>query len=183
LVNLLKTLWKGLTKPFHYGKLSPETNPTNKGNSMTENIETQAPFNFEQANYSDLLTEAKRLNGLVADLNGEVTSLQNKAMYTERAFANRERQHQDAKSILTTLIEENEIDNEEAVKELVQIFGIEIMREVEFTVTLEISGTVEIPMGTELDEYSFNVDSFSYDGQDVNFSQDNLEISDWNFTE
>jgi hypothetical protein len=176
LVNLLKTLWKGLTKPFHYGKLSPETNPTNKGNSMTENIETQAPFNFEQANYSDLLTEAKRLND-------EVVSLKNKAMYVERAFANRERQHTDAKSILTTLIEENEIDNEEAVKELVQIFGIEIMREVEFTVTLEISGTVEIPMGTELDEYSFNVDSFSYDGQDVNFSQDNLEISDWNFTE
>jgi hypothetical protein len=176
LVNLLKTLWKGLTKPFHYGKLSPETNPTNKGNSMTENIETQAPFNFEQANYSDLLTEAKRLND-------EVVSLKNKAMYVERAFANRERQYTDAKSILTTLIEENEIDNEEAVKELVQIFGIEIMREVEFTVTLEISGTVEIPMGTELDEYSFNVDSFSYDGQDVNFSQDNLEISDWNFTE
>jgi hypothetical protein len=176
LVNLLKTLWKGLTKPFHYGKLRPETNPTNKGNSMTENIETQAPFNFEQANYSDLLTEAKRLND-------EVVSLKNKAMYVERAFANRERQYTDAKSILTTLIEENEIDNEEAVKELVQIFGIEIMREVEFTVTLEISGTVEIPMGTELDEYSFNVDSFSYDGQDVNFSQDNLEISDWNFTE
>jgi hypothetical protein len=176
LVNLLKTLWKGLTKPFHYGKVSPEINPTNKGNSMTENIETQAPFNFEQANYSDLLTEAKRLND-------EVVSLKNKAMYVERAFANRERQHTDAKSILTALIEENEIDNEEAVKELVQIFGIEIMREVEFTVTLEISGTVEIPMGTELDEYSFNVDSFSYDGQDVNFSQDNLEISDWNFTE
>lgn len=133
-------------------------------------------FNFEQASYTDLLAEAKRLNE-------QVVSLQNKALYTERAFANRERQHQEAKSIITSLIEENEIDNEEAIKELVYIFGIEIMREVQFTITLEISGTTEIPLGSELDEYSFNVDSMSYNGQDVDFSQDNLEITDWNFTE
>lgn len=145
----------------------------------TENTQ----FNFDQASYTDLLAEAKRLNGLVADLQGDITTLQNKALYTERAFANRERQHQEAKSIITSLIEENEIDNEEAVKELVYIFGIEIMREVQFTITLEISGTTEIPLGSELDEYSFNVDSMSYNGQDVDFSQDNLEISDWNFTE
>lgn len=138
----------------------------------TENTQ----FNFDQASYTDLLAEAKRLNE-------QVVSFQNKALYTERAFANRERQHQEAKSIITSLIEENEIDNEEAIKELVHIFGIEIMREVQFTITLEISGTTEIPLGSELDEYSFNVDSMSYNGQDVDFSQDNLEISDWNFTE
>jgi hypothetical protein len=163
-----------LTKPFRYGKVSPETNPTNKGKTMENTENTQ--FNFEQANYSDLLAEAKRLNS-------ELLILQNKSQYTERAFANRDRQFNEAKSIITSLVEEGEIDNEEAIKELVYIFGIEIMREVQFTITLEISGTTEIPLGSELDEYSFNVDSMSYNGQDVDFSQDNLEISDWNFTE
>lgn len=140
-------------------------------------------FNFDQASYTDLLAEAKRLNGLVADLSGEITTLQNKALYTERAFANRDRQFTQAKAILTSVIESEELDNEDAVKELVEIFGIEVLKEVAFTITVEISGTVEIPMGTELDEYSFNVDSLSYNGEEVDFTHDTTDISGWNFTE
>lgn len=148
---------------------------------MTENIETPAPFNFEQATFNELYAEARRLNGLVADLKGEVTMLQNKALYTERAFANRDRQYTQAKSILTALIELEEIDNEEAVKELVQIFDIEIMKEVEFTITIEITGTTEIPLGTELDEYSFSVDSVSYDGNEVDVQHESVNIERWEF--
>lgn len=149
-----------------------------------ENTEIITPsFDPNSATYNELYAEVQRLNNVIADLNGELSSLKVKYDYANRAFSNRERQYQEAKSILTNLIEQEEIDNEDAVKELVQIFDIEIMREVQFTITLEISGTTEIPMGTELDEYSFNVDSMSYNGQDVDFSQDNLEISDWNFTE
>ena len=147
-----------------------------------ENAEN-TPFNFEQASYSDLLTEAKRLNDIVVNANNELTILTNKMAYVERAFANRDRQYTQAKSIITALIELEEIDNEDAVKELVQIFDIEILKEVAFTITVEISGTLELPIGSELDEYSFNVDSLSYDSQDVDFSHDNTSIDGWNFTE
>lgn len=141
------------------------------------------PFNFEQANYSDLLTEAKRLNGVVADLSGELTALQNKMMYVERAFANRDRQYAEGKEILTELIDNNEIDNEESVKKLVELFGIEILKEVEFTVTIEVSGTLELPMGTELSEYDFSLDGLSYNGEFVNVDNEEFSVSSWNFTE
>lgn len=140
-------------------------------------------FNFEQANYADLLTEAKRLNGVVADLSGELEASKNKMLYVEKAFANRDLQYAKAKEILTAVIEMEELDNEEAVKELVQIFNIEVLKEVSFTITVEITGSVEIPMGTELDEYSFNVDVLSYNGEDVSFSHDNTTIDGWDFTE
>lgn len=134
------------------------------------------PFNFEQASYTDLLAEAKRLNT-------ELTSVNNKMAYVERAFANRDRQYTNGRAIIEEMITEGEIENEDYIKQLIEIFNIEILKEVQFTLTVEISGTVEIPLGTELDEFSFNVDSISYDGQDVDFSQDNIDISDWNFTE
>jgi hypothetical protein len=140
-------------------------------------------FNFEQAGYTDLLTEAKRLNGLVADLSNDLTTLQNKMLYVERAFANRDRQFTEAKDLLTELIENEEISDEDSVKKIVELFGIEILKEVEFTITVELTGTLQLPMGTELDEYSFNVDSLSYNGEDVDFNHDTTDISGWNFIE
>ena len=133
-------------------------------------------FNFENAQYSELYAEAKRVTM-------ELEMLQNKMMYVEKAFANRDRQFTQGKALIQELIENEEIDNEHAVKQLVEIYGIEILKEVNFTITIEISGSVEIPLGSELDEYSFNVDSLSYENQDVSFSQDNVEITDWNFAE
>jgi hypothetical protein len=140
-------------------------------------------FNFEQASYVDLLAEAQRLNGLVADLHGTATTASNKLMYVEKAFANRDRQYALAKEILTTLIEENEIENEEAVKQLIEIFDIEILKSVEFTLTIEVTGTIELPMGSELDEYSFTLESLSYNGDDVSIDHESISIDDWNFTE
>lgn len=134
------------------------------------------PFNFEQANYNDLLVEAKRLND-------EVTSLKNKMMYVEKAFANRDRQYTTARALIEEMITEEAITDEDYIKQLVEALGIEILKEVSFTITVEITGTVEIPMGTELDEYSFNVDSLSYNGQDVDFSHDTTNIDGWEFTE
>lgn len=141
------------------------------------------PFNFDQANYSDLLTEAKRLNALVADLDGELTPLKNKYAYLEKAFANRDRQYTHGSALIQEMIEQEIITDEDYIKQLVEIFNIEILKEVSFTITVELSGSVQIPMGTELDEYSFNVDSLSYNGEDVYFSHDNTSIDGWDFTE
>jgi hypothetical protein len=140
-------------------------------------------FNFEQASYSDLYNEAKRLNALVADLEGTATSANNKLMYVEKAFANRDRQYSEAKSIITELIENGEISNEESVKELIDIFGIEILKEIEFRITVEISGTTLIPMGQEPEEYDFSIDCMSYNGQDVSYDCENINLDSWDFTE
>ena len=140
-------------------------------------------FNFDQAGYLDLLNEAKRLNGLVADLDGELTTLKNKSAYTERAFANRDRQYTEGRALIEEMINEGEISNEDYIKQLVDIFNIEILKAVEFTLTIEVTGTVEIPLGSELDEYSFSLDSLSYDGQDVSIDHDSISIDGWNFSE
>ena len=143
----------------------------------------ETPFNFEQASYSDLLAEAKRLNNLVADLQGTLTSTSAKLAYTEKAFENRNRQYSEAKSIIAELIENDEISNEESVKELIDIFGIEIFKEIEFRITVEISGTTLIPMGQEPEEYDFSIDCMSYNGQDVSYDCESIQLNSWDFTE
>jgi hypothetical protein len=145
--------------------------------------EVNEPFNFASANFSELYAEAFRLTNALKEKSDELTTLQNKMMYVERAFANRERQYTQAKDILTAVIESEELDNEEAVKELVEIFGIEILKTVEFTINIEVTGRIEIPMGTELDEYSFNLDSVSYDGNEISVDSENINIERWEFTE
>lgn len=140
-------------------------------------------FNFDQASYSDLYNEAVRLNGLVADLSKDLETANNKLLYTEKAFANRDRQYTSGRALLEEIITEGYITEEEYIKQLVEIFNIEIMREVTFNLTIEISGTVEIPLGTELDEYSFSVDSISYDGQEVSIDHEGINIENWEFTE
>lgn len=133
-------------------------------------------FNFEQASHSDLLAEALRIHE-------QANSVSNKLMYVEKAFANRDRQYSEAKSIITELIENDEIQNEEAVKSLIDIFDIEILKEVEFTLTVEISGTVHIPLGSELDEYAFDIDDITYNYEPVEVNSQQVELFNWNFTE
>lgn len=140
-------------------------------------------FNFDQASYVDLLTEAKRLNGLVADIQNDLTTTQNKLMYVEKAFENRNRQVMSAKALITEMIEEDVITDEDYIKQLVEALDLEILKEVEFTITVEISGTVEIPLGTELDEYSFDVDNITYNGDMVDVHHNDVTIERWNFTE
>lgn len=126
-------------------------------------------FNFEQASHADLLAEAKRLD--------------RKLNLVEKAFANRQRQIDSVTSIITELIENDEISNEESVTELIDILGIEILKTVEFSLVVTLTGTTQIPMGTELDEYSFSIDALSYNGDDVQFDNDEIRLNDWNFTE
>ena len=133
-------------------------------------------FNFEQASYSDLLAEAKRLNDLVSGLS-------NRLLYTDKAFQNRDRQYKEGGQLIKSAILEEVITDEDYIKQLVELFDIQIMKEVTFTLNIEVSGTVEIPLGSELDEYSFDLDGITYDGDSVNIDYENVSIENWEFTE
>ena len=72
--------------------------------------------------------------------------------------------------------------DENVVQELVDIFGLEITKDYEVTVTVEFSGTVSVPLNYDIDglEDSLNASlEFSYyeDGE-ADFSDDRMEI-DW----
>lgn len=129
-------------------------------------------FNFDQASWEDLRNEAKRLNT-------ELEAMQNKMRYAEVALDNRNRQRNTAAEICKRLIEESVIDDSDDIKALVEALGIEIAREVNFTVTIEITGTLELPYGEELDEYAFDVDSLSYNGEDVCIDHQTVNTLDW----
>lgn len=133
-------------------------------------------FDFDNASYADLHTEAKRLNELVS-------GLQDKVRVLETSFGNRNRQYLDGYEILKELIENREIDNEEAVEHLIRIFEIKIMRTVHFTLSVEVTGTVEIPFGEELDEYSFEVDGMTYNSENVDIDHTSVSIEGWDFEE
>ena len=58
-------------------------------------------------------------------------------------------------------------------------FDIEILQIVHFTITAEISGSMEIRKGTDPDHYSFDVTELYYDGNTVDISD--CSISDLNY--
>lgn len=140
-------------------------------------------FDFYNAQYSDLLTEALRLNKLVATLVEEGQADANKLLYTEKAFENRDRQFKAGRMLIEEMINDSLITDDEYIKQLVEIFGLEIMREVTFNLTITVSGTVELPLGSELDEYGFDIDGLSYNGDNVSIDHESVQIDDWEFTE
>jgi hypothetical protein len=129
-------------------------------------------FNFDQASWEDLRNEAKRLNSALESMN-------NKMRYVEVALANRERQRSVAAEICERLIKDGSISEDEDISALVEALGLEITREVAFTITVEISGTLELPYGEELDEYAFDVDSVTYNGDSVDVSDNRVENLEW----
>jgi hypothetical protein len=124
-------------------------------------------FNFDQANYSDLLAEAKRLD--------------NRLRITQSALNNRERQFQLAKGTFTELLEVNPdlFGDEDLLTEIMNEFDIEILQTVNFTITVELTGTMEIRRGTDPDLYSFDVPEVYYDGEPVSLSD--CSLSDLNY--
>ena len=129
-------------------------------------------FNFDQASWEDLRNEAKRLQS-------ELDIANNKARYTETAFANRERQRAVVAEIVERLINDKIICDTEDINALCENLGLEITRTVNFTLTVEITGSLELPYGEELDEYSFEVDGVTYNGDSVDIDHSSVDSVDW----
>ena len=133
-------------------------------------------FNFDQANYTDLLAEAKRLNT-------QVSELENRVNIYQVALVNRDRQLNTVAPIIKELIESEVITDEDVIGTLVEQLNLAIMRSVSFTVTMEITGTMEIPYGQDVEEYSFEVESLTYDGNMVDVDYSSVESLNYDFTE
>lgn len=126
-------------------------------------------FNFDQASYGDLLVEAKRLD--------------NALRMSQTALANRDRQRAVVSETIQELIENKTITDEEAIQILVENLNINLTRVVNFTVTMEITGTLELPYGEEVSEYNFEVDQLSYDGNYVEVDFSSVGDLEWDFSE
>lgn len=71
------------------------------------------------------------------------------------------------KQIVSDLIEHNEIMNDEAVGELNTILELNLTRTVEVVVKSETTVSIELPLGTEVDEWDFDVTEIQYNGDSV----------------
>lgn len=71
------------------------------------------------------------------------------------------------KLIVSDLIENNEIMNDEAVGELNTILDLKLTRTVEVVVKSETTVSIELPLGTEVDEWDFDVTEIQYNGDSV----------------
>jgi hypothetical protein len=71
------------------------------------------------------------------------------------------------KQIVSDLIENNEIMNDEAVGELNTILELNLTRTVEVVVKSETIVSIELPLGTEVDEWDFDVTEIQYNGDSV----------------
>ena len=72
--------------------------------------------------------------------------------------------------------------DENVVQELVDIFGLEITKDYEVTVTVEFSGTVSVPLNYDIDgledSLHASLEFSSYEDGEADFSDDRMEI-DW----
>ena len=126
-------------------------------------------FNFDQASYGDLLAEAKRLD--------------NALRMCQTALANRERQRSVVSTTVQELIENKVITDEDAIEVLVENLDIIISRLVHFTVTVEVTGSMEVPYGQEVSEDYFEVDEMTYDGNRVDVDYSSVESLHFDFDE
>jgi hypothetical protein len=67
-------------------------------------------------------------------------------------------------------------DKEEVLIALCEYFGINPTREVEFTATVEISGTIQVPFNEVED---FDLDDHLSDNLSIDFNHGDSELSDW----
>lgn len=126
-------------------------------------------FNFEQASYGDLFAHAKQLD--------------NALRMTQTALANRERQRLLVSSAVQELIENGTISDEEAIEIFVENLDINLTRVVNFTITMEITGSLELPYGEQVSEYNFEVEQLSYDGNYIEVDSSNVTDLEWDFNE
>lgn len=72
--------------------------------------------------------------------------------------------------------------DENVVQELVDIFGLEITRDYDVTVTVEFSGTVSVPLNYDIDgledSLHASLEFSSYEDGEADFSDDRMTI-DW----
>lgn len=127
-------------------------------------------FNFDLASYGDLLAEAKRLSS-------EVERIQQDLNRTQIAFGNRDRQRDEVSEVVQELIDERTITNPEHLTVLCRNLDvIAPSRTINFTVTVELTGSFELEFGEELDDYGFSVDGLTYNGESVNFDEGHFDV-------
>lgn len=127
-------------------------------------------FNFDLASYGDLLAEAKRLSS-------EVERIQQDLNRTQVAFTNRDRQRDEVSEVVQELIDERTITNPEHLTVLCRNLDvIAPSRTINFTVTVELTGSFELEFGEELDDYGFSVDGLTYNGESVNFDEGHFDV-------
>ena len=129
-------------------------------------------FNFEQAGYSDLLTEAKRLNA-------ELDSVKQELARVQVAFQNRDRQRDEVSEVVQELIDNKTITDPDALSILVRNLDVTASRTVSFSLTVEITGEIELEYDESLDDYGFSIDGLSYNGSYVNdWNEGHIDV-DW----
>ena len=137
---------------------------------------TETTFNFEQASYTDLFNYAK-------DIQNQLVETNHRSKMMEVGIANLSRKQLEAGKIVERLIQDKIIEDEEDITTLVTALDITLFRTMNFTISLEITGQIDIPFGEEVSEYNFEIDGVSYNGQSSNnFDTGHVDL-DFDFDE
>ena len=137
-------------------------------------------FVLDYASHEELLAEAKRLVEENKRLQDELETAQNKLIYTEKAFQNRDRQHSTASSLVQEMIEDKTITDPTMLKALCECLDVTATRTVEFTLTIEVTGTMDMPFDEEPDDGCFGVEGITYNGEWLDLDSEDITLDGWN---
>lgn len=101
---------------------------------------------------------------LLAVAQKQISSLEAEISVLKSVASNYKTKIDKTKFILKSLVEMNEIDNDEAIVELNQILDLELERVVTYELHTVVQVTVELPYGEEPSEYDFDVTEVTYNG-------------------
>ena len=127
-------------------------------------------FDFDLASPYDLVVEGKRLTA-------ELEAAQNKLLYTQKAFENRDRQYNTASSLVQEMIDDKTITDHTMLKALCECLDVTATRTIEFVLSIEVTGTMEMPFDEEPDDYGFSLDGISYNGEYVSLDSEDIDVS------
>jgi len=127
---------------------------------------------IEYVTVEGLETKVDQLNNALASMTADRDYWQDRARVRQMMIDNLE----------SYVKEQYDYIDEEISQSLVDIFGLEISKDYDVTVTLTFSGTVSVPLNYDMDDLESSLESrleFSYyaDGT-ADFVEDKMEI-DW----
>jgi hypothetical protein len=122
--------------------------------------------------------DIQELEQKVARISNELTHLTNDRDYWQDRALN----YSNKILALETYIKDNfDYLDADVVRELTEMFDLAIMKEYDVEVTVRFTGTIEAPLGFDMDELENNLDahlnvSYYADSMSGEFSEDSVEI-------
>lgn len=113
----------------------------------------------------------------IVNLKQQVATLENLREHWQRQYNEAQQKIANVKGHIFDMYSMNGSVDED-IKEIAELLGITLMKEIQGTATCEITWTAQVPLDFDADDFeiSFDVNCETYEAEDFDYNEDNTEV-------